>query len=318
MVPIKAIEYIRKVQFSPSTSDDCSGLKVEEVEGSETCENAKTSSLESSKFILWFQIFIFTIFVLAGQVVGTLLGRVYYEQGGHSRWIATLAQTAGFPILLPFICYPSSKNHNEQEELSVQQPSIFVRASNETGVSGEVSHKSLLIGFTAATFGSLGYALQFSLTELAFQKVFKSGTLKVVMKMSFFIGFFVTIASLTGLFASGNWRDLDKEMGEYRSGKLSYVINLVCTAISWQLYAVGSIGLVFKASSLFSNVIINLGTSVVPIFSMVFLKDIMTGLKVLSLLLGLWGYASYIYQHYLDDVEAKAAEVKSLADDDEF
>ncbi|KAK4347335.1 hypothetical protein RND71_033674 [Anisodus tanguticus] len=362
-------------------------LTFEEVEGSETCENAKTSSLESSKFILWFQIFIFTIFVLAGQVVGTLLGRVYYEQGGNSRWIATLAQTAGFPILLPFICYPSSKNHNEQEELSVQQPSIFVRASvyiflglfqvansmlftlgvqhlpastyslvsgsqlafnaltsfllngqkitpiilnsivllsfsssaiifqNETGVRGEVSHKSLLIGFTAATFGSLGYALQFSLTELAFQKVFKSGTLKVVMKMSFFIGFFVTIASLTGLFASGNWRDLDKEMGEYRSG---YVINLVCTAISWQLYAVGSIGLVFKASSLFSNVIINLGTSVVLIFAMVFLKDRMTGLKVLSLLLGLWGYASYIYQHYLDDVEAKAGEVKSLADDDEF
>lgn len=334
----------------------------------------------------------FTFFTLGGQAAGTLLGRVYYDQGAKSRWIATLAQTAGFPLLLPFICYPSPKNHitEQHDQLSVHQPSIFIRASayiflgllqvansmlftvgvqylpastyalingsqlafnaltsfllngqkitpiilnsvvllsfsssaiifqDETGDSREISRKSLLIGFTATIFGSLGYALQFSLTELAFQKVFKSSTLKVVVKMSFFIGLFVTFASLTGLFASGNWRDLEKEIGEYRTGKLSYVVNLVCTAISWQLYAVGSIGLVFKASSLFSNVIINLGTSIVPIFAMVFLKDKMSGLKVFSLLLGLWGYASYIYQHYIDDLEAKASEVKSSAEDDDF
>ncbi|KAH0699497.1 hypothetical protein KY290_014314 [Solanum tuberosum] len=311
---------------------------------------------------------------------------IYYEQGGKSIWIATLAQTAGFPILLPFIFYSSAKNHTEQP---VNSASIFVRASvyiflglfqvansmlftigvqylpvstyslisgsqlaftaltsfllnrqkitaiilnsvvllsfsssavifqNETGDSGEISQKTLLIGFTATTFGSLGYALQFSLTEVAFQKVFKSGTLKEVMKMSFFIGLFVTITSLTGLFASGNWNDLEKEIGEYRTGKLSYVINLICTAISWQLYAVGSVGLVYKASALFSNVIINLGSSVVPIFAMVFLKDMMSGLKVFSLLLGLWGYASYIYQHYLDDLEAKTSEVKSSDDQDD-
>ncbi|OIS98380.1 PREDICTED: probable purine permease 10 isoform X2 [Nicotiana attenuata] len=366
-------------------------LTFEEAEGTDTSENAKTSRLQSSKFILWLQIFIFTFFALAGQAVGTLLGRVYYEQGGQSRWIATLVQTAGFPILLPIICYPSATNHNERQ-LSIHQPSIFVRASvyiflglfqvansmlytvgvqylpastyslisgsqlafnaltsfllngqkitplilnsvvllsfsssvimfqNESSDSGEVSQASLLIGFAATTMGSLGYALQFSLTELAFQKVFKSGSLKVVMKMSFFIGLFVTLTSTAGLFASGNWKDLGKEMGEYRSGKLAYVMNLVFTAISWQMYAVGSIGLVFKASSLFSNVIINLGSSVVPIFAMVFLKDKMSGLKVFSLLLGLWGYASYIYQHYLDDLEAKAgAETKeSSVEDDDF
>ena len=267
-------------------------LTVEEAERTESSENADNSKFQSSKFMLWLQIFIFTFFVLGGQAVGTLFGRVYYEQGGKSRWLATLAQTAGFPILLPFICYPSPKNHNEDER-TTHHPSIFVRASvyiflglfqvvnsmsftvgvqylpastyslisgtqlafnaitsfflnghkitaiilnsvvllsfsssvvifqNETGDSGEISQKSLLIGFAVTTFGSLGYALQFSLTELAFQKVFKSITLKQVMKMSFFIGFFVTIASLIGLFASGNWRDLGKEMGEYRTGKSS-------------------------------------------------------------------------------------------------
>ncbi|XP_015066239.1 probable purine permease 10 isoform X3 [Solanum pennellii] len=330
-------------------------LTYEEAEETESSENAKNSSFQSSKFILWLQIFIFTFFTIGGQAAGTLLGRVYYEQGGKIRWIATLAQTAGFPILLPFIFYSETKNQNEQPV----NASVFVGASvyiflglfqvvnsmsftvgvqylpastyslisgtqlafnaitsfflnghkvtaiilnsvvvlsfsssavifqNETGDSGEISQKSLLIGFAVTTFGSLGYALQFSLTELAFQKVFKSSTLKEVTKMSFFIGFFVTIASLIGLFASGNWNDLEKEIGEYRRGKSSYFINLICTAISWQLYAVGSVGLVYKASALFSNVIINLGSSIVPIFAMLFLKDRMNGLKVFSLLLGL-------------------------------
>ncbi|CAN4082080.1 unnamed protein product [Withania somnifera] len=361
-------------------------LTFDEAQGTESSKNAQTRSLQSSKFILWLQIFIFTFFTLGGQAAGALLGRVYYDQGAKSRWIATLAQTAGFPFLLPLICYPSPKNHNEQQ-LSIHQPSIFVRPlvyiflglfqvansmlftvglqylpvstyslisgsqlaftaltsfflngqkitpiilnsivllsfsssviifQEETGDSGEISHKSLLIGFTATTLGSLGYALQFSLTELVFQKVFKSGTLKEVMKMSFFIGLFVTVTSIIGLFASGNWHNLETEMEEYGTGKLSYVINLVCTAISWQLYAVGSVGLVFKASALFSNVIINLGSSIGPIFAMVFLKDKMSGLKVFSLLLGIWGYASYIYQHYLDDLEAQ---VKSSAEDDHF
>ncbi|CAN4080153.1 unnamed protein product [Withania somnifera] len=358
-------------------------LTFEEPESS---ENAKPSSLQSNKFILWLQIFIFTFFTLGGQAAGTLLGRVYYDEGGKSRWVATLAQTAGFAFLLPFICYPSPKN----QQVINHQPCIFIRAfvyiflglfqvansmlftvgvqylpastyalisgsqlafnaitsfllngqkitpiilnsivllsfsssaiifQHETVESREISHKSLFIGFTVTTLGSLGYALQFSLTELAFQKVFKNGTLKEVMKMSFFIGLFVTLASLTGLFASGNWKDLEKEMGEYRTGKLSYFTNLVCAAISWQLYAVGSVGLVFKASSLFSNMIINLGTSIVPICAMVFLKDNMSGLKVFALLLGLWGYASYIYQHYLDDLETKSSEIKSSAEEDDF
>ncbi|KAF3667981.1 putative purine permease 9-like [Capsicum annuum] len=357
-------------------------LAVDETQVAESSEIAKNSSLQSSKLIQWLQVFIFTFFTLGGQAAGTLLGRVYYEQGAKSRWIATLAQTAGFPFLLPFLCYPSPKNHDDQQLSIDHQSSVLVRASvyiflglfqvansmlftvgvqylpvstyslisgsqlaftaltsfflngqkmtaiilnsivllsfsssviifrDETGDSGEISRKSLFIGFAATTLGSLGYALQFSLTELAFQKVFKSGTLKVVMKMSFYIGLLVTLTSSIGLFVSDEWNDLEKEMREFRSGKLSYVMNLVWTAVSWQLYAVGSVGLVFKASALFSNVIINLGGSVGPIFGMVFLKEKMSGLKVLSLLLGLWGYASYTYQHYLDDLEAKASEAK--------
>nr|GLL30250.1 probable purine permease 11 isoform X2 [Ipomoea trifida] len=69
-------------------------------------------------------------------------------------------------------------------------------------------------------------------------------------------------------------------------------------------YYVGSIALAFKVSSLFSNVVIRLATPVVPFLSVVFLGEEMNGLKVTALMLSLWGFASYIYQQYLDELKA--------------
>ena len=45
-----------------------------------------------------------------GQAATVLLRRFNYDQGGNSKWMATLVQTAAFPILLiPFFLIPSFK-----------------------------------------------------------------------------------------------------------------------------------------------------------------------------------------------------------------
>lgn len=59
------------------------------------------------------------------------------------------------------------------------------------------------------------------------------------------------------------------------------------------------------ASSLFSNVISTLGLPIVPIFSVIFFHDKLDGVKIVAMLLSLWGFVSYIYQHYLDDCKVK-------------
>ncbi|XP_010941192.1 probable purine permease 11 [Elaeis guineensis] len=56
----------------------------------------------------WLMIALNILFVLAGQTAGILLGRLYYNEGGNSKWMATLVQCAGFPILfLPLLLFPS-------------------------------------------------------------------------------------------------------------------------------------------------------------------------------------------------------------------
>nr|CAB3487393.1 unnamed protein product [Digitaria exilis] len=47
------------------------------------------------------------LMLLCGQTMGTLLGRLYYNSGGSSMWMATLAQSAGAPLLLvPLLLTP--------------------------------------------------------------------------------------------------------------------------------------------------------------------------------------------------------------------
>ncbi|XP_061368568.1 probable purine permease 10 [Gastrolobium bilobum] len=64
----------------------------------------------------------------------------------------------------------------------------------------------------------------------------------------------------------------------------------------------------FSVSSLYSNVTSTVSLAVTPIASVIVLHDNMNGVKIISMLLALWGFASYIYQNYLDDSRARSAQ----------
>ncbi|KAJ0081759.1 hypothetical protein Patl1_10126 [Pistacia atlantica] len=104
---------------------------------------------------------------------------------------------------------------------------------------------------------------------------------------------------------SGEWKGLSQEMEGFKLGKVSYLMTLIWTAVCWQVFSIGAIGLIFEVSSVFSNVISTLGLPVVPVLAVVFFKDKMSGLKVGALILAVWGFVSYVYQHYLDDCKSK-------------
>ncbi|CAN4091874.1 unnamed protein product [Withania somnifera] len=124
--------------------------------------------------------------------------------------------------------------------------------------------------------------------------------------MTIYESLVASFATLVVIFATGEWKNLRQEMDKFELGKKFYVLNLIGTAISWQVFTVGSTGLIFKVSSLFSNVISILGVPMAPVFYVLFLHEKMSGVKVISMFLAMWGFLSYMYQHYLDDLENKA------------
>ncbi|KAL0398371.1 UNVERIFIED_CONTAM: putative purine permease 10 [Sesamum radiatum] len=360
-------------------STDVNGVKDdEEVEKpQENGEIKRKSSFLSLRrpYKWWIQMVIYAVFVLAGQSVGTLLGRLYFDNGGNSEWMATLVQVVGFPILFPFQCIVTTKHDDVRTNTTKRFPlilasvyislGIFMAADcmlytiglqylpvttytlicasqlgfnavfsyflnrqkftpyivnslvlltissvllvfqADPGDSKKTAKNKYVIGFICTLAASAGYALMLSLTQLAFHKVIKKETLRAVIDMTIYQSVVATVIIVIGLFGSGEWRTLNREMEEFKSGKVSYVMNLLWTAISWQAFGVGCVGLIFKVSSLFSNVISILGLPVAPVLAVIFLHDKLTGLKAVSMLLAMWGFVSYMYQHYLDDLKMK-------------
>ncbi|GAV64935.1 TPT domain-containing protein [Cephalotus follicularis] len=330
--------------------------------------------LRNRRYKWWLLMAIYTFLVLSGQSVATLLGRLYYANGGSSIWMATFVQTAGFVVLLPFYFMYLLKNAKTTSSTSdnTDLPSSLVVAmvyislgvilagicvlyslgllylpvstyslicasqlafnaffayflnaqkftpliinslvlltisstllvfQNESITSNTVSRGKYMLGFICTLSASAGYGLMLSLTQLAFRKVFKKETVKAIFEMIVYQSIVATCLIVVGLFASGDWKILNREMDEFKLGKVSYLMTLVWIAISWQVYFIGAVGLIFEVSSLFANAIATLGLPLIPVLAVIVFKDSMNGVKVISMLLAIWGFVSYVYQHYLD------------------
>lgn len=324
----------------------------------------------------WFLVALNITFLLVGQAAAVLLGRFYYDQGGNSKWMATLVQTAGFPLLfIPLVLLPSSKSPtsstphsmtilsmiyfslgvliagdnmlysvgllyltastyslicatqlvfnavfsyfiNSQKFTALILNSVVVLSlsaaligvNDDTDVPSGVSKRKYIIGFLCTLAASAIYSLLLSLMQLTFQKVLKRETFSVVLEMQIYTSLVATCASIVGIFASGEWKSLHVEMESFGKGRAIYIITLVWTAVSWQVCSVGVVGLIFVVSSLFSNVISTLSLAVTPIASVIIFHDKMNGVKIVALLLAVWGFATYIYQNYVDDATAKRRE----------
>ncbi|QCD81467.1 Purine permease [Vigna unguiculata] len=338
----------------------------------------------------WLRVSLYIIFLLAGQSAATLLGRLYYDNGGNSKWMATFVQSAGFPVLFPLLFYFSTRKqdkltnelNNDSHKakpkfciivflylafgliltgdnlmysygllylplstysllcatqlgfnavfsfflnsqkftafifnsivlLTISASLLAIDADSEDQMG--LSREKHIIGFFCTIGASATFSLYLSLVQLSFEKVIKRETFTVVLDMQIYPSLIATCACVVGLFASGEWKSLKQESKDYEKGTVSYVMTLLWTAVTWQISSIGMLGLIFEVSSLFSNVIGTLSLPIVPILAVIFFHDKVNGVKFIALLLAVWGFMSYVYQHYIDHKKAKADRV-SLAE----
>ncbi|KAL2244699.1 probable purine permease 9 [Sesamum indicum] len=323
---------------------------------------------------MWFQMAIYSLLVLSGQSAATLLGRLYYEKGGKSKYIAALVQSAGFPFLLPFL-YIAARNNPTIQQTSPSKnlalPALYICfgtflafdcmlyavglmylpvstfsliCSSQLGFNaffsyflnsqkltplilnsivlltlstvllilqpdsstGAVIEGKYALGFICTLSGAAGYAFLLSAEQLAYGKILKRQTMKEILNVIFYESMVTTCALLVGLFGSEEWRSLKNEMEGFQLGKTLYAMILFSAALAWQVFAIGMVSLMLKISSLFANVVSTMNVPVVPVLAVVVFQDKMSGLKIVAMVLAVWGSLSYVYQQYLDDVKSRA------------
>ncbi|XWS16827.1 hypothetical protein CRYUN_Cryun33cG0013900 [Craigia yunnanensis] len=183
-------------------------------------------------------------------------------------------------------------------------------SKDEKDSGGKKEH---VIGFLCTVGASAAYALLLSLTQFSFEKILKKETFTVVFEMQIYTSLVSTFVCIVGLFSCSEWKKLNYEMETFKKGRVLYVLSLVGAALSWQICTVGVLGLIFLVSSLFSNVVSMLSLPFVPVVAVLFYHEKMDGVKIVAMLLTIWGFASYLYQQYLDDNKPKEKETGQIS-----
>lgn len=256
---------------------------------------------------MFLSVYVFLGFLLGGSCMLNAVGLLHLPVSTFS---LISASQLGFNALFSFFLNSQKITTyiaNSIILLTISSILLVFQPDDDSSSGGSSKGKGyVLIGFICTLFGSAGYALLLSSTERIFRKIMKKRTMKQVMNVVIWQSFFATCAILIGLFASGEWKWIKTEMQEYKLGKVSYVMTLVWNALLWQIYTIGLLSLIMRVSALFANVITTLSVPLIPVLALIVFDEKMNGVKVMSMILAIWGFLSYGYQQYLDEVKLKA------------
>jgi len=90
-------------------------------------------------------------------------------------------------------------------------------------------------------------------------------------------------------------QEIPKEASACELGQEKYHVAIIFSAILWQCFFMGAIGVTFCGSSLLSGIIIATLLPVTESLAVLFYHEKFHAEKAISLVLSLWGFFSYFY-----------------------
>lgn len=88
---------------------------------------------------------------------------------------------------------------------------------------------------------------------------------------------------------------ISREAKQFNLGEARYYLVVIWSAIIWQCFFVGAVGVIYLSSSLLSGIMIAVLLPVTEVLGVIFFKEKFSAEKGISLFLSLWGFVSYFY-----------------------
>lgn len=163
-----------------------------------------------------------------------------------------------------------------------------------------VTHNQYSLGFTLDVAASALHGLIFALSELVFIKFLGRESTHVILEQQTMVAFFGFVFTTIGVAVSGDFSVIRSESEGFVHGPVAYYMVLAWSAVAYQVGILGSVAILFCASTLLAGVLNAVRLPITTIASVIFLQDRMNGFKLLSLLLVAWGFGSYVYGGFKD------------------
>ncbi|XP_021813972.1 probable purine permease 5 isoform X1 [Prunus avium] len=309
----------------------------------------------------WILLVLSSAAMLIAFPASSLLSRVYYANGGTSKWIISWVAVAGWPltalILFPtyLVCktsptpltlkltfsyivlgllsaadnlmyayayaYLPASTASLLASSSLVFSALFgyllvknklnaaivnavvvitaamtiIALDSDSDRYGNVTDKQYIWGFVWDILGSALHGLIFALSELVFVKLVGRRSFHVVLEQQVMVSLFAFVFTTIGVIVSNDFQGMKYEARSFEGGKSSYYLVLIWSTISFQLGVLGSVAVLFLSSTVLAGVLNAIRVPLTSIAAVILLKDPMSGLKILSLVVTFWGFGCYIY-----------------------
>lgn len=157
------------------------------------------------------------------------------------------------------------------------------------------SARQYLVGFLMTVGAAFLYGFILPLMEFTYKKARQEITYALVLEIQMVMCLFATLFCTVGMLVNNDFQAIGKEARVFTLGEGKYYVAVVVTALVWQCFFLGAIGVIYCGSSLLSAIIIAVLLPVTEVLAVVFYKEKFQAEKGVSLVLSLWGFVSYFY-----------------------
>ncbi|KAJ3678406.1 hypothetical protein LUZ60_002209 [Juncus effusus] len=157
-----------------------------------------------------------------------------------------------------------------------------------------ITAKQYLLGFIFDILGSALHGLIFALSELIFIKILGRRSFHVVLEQQVMVSFIAFIFTSIGMVINGDFKAMRAESLGFKHGEVAYVMVIVWSAVMFQLGVLGGTGVIFLGSTVLAGVLNAVRVPITSVGAVIWFHDPMSGFKILSLVVTVWGFGSYI------------------------
>lgn len=311
----------------------------------------------------WLLLLLSSSGMLVAFPASSLLSRLYYANGGKSKWIISWTAVAGWPLtalfLFPmYVCGKASptplslklsisyiilgflsavdnlmyawayaylpastasllastslvfsalfgyfivKNKLNLSSINaiviITAGAVIIALDSESDRYEGITDTQYTLGFIWDILGSALHGLIFALSELVFVKILGRRSFHVVLEQQVMVSFAGFVFTTIGLIVNNDFQGMRSEASSFKHGEVSYAMVLTWAAITFQLGILGGTAVLFLASTVLAGVLNAVRVPLTSIAAVILFHDHMSGFKILSLIITVWGFGSYIVGH---------------------
>ncbi|KVH87992.1 probable purine permease 4 [Cynara cardunculus var. scolymus] len=215
-----------------------------------------------------------------------------------STWSLVLSSQLAFTLLLSILIVKQKITFLNVNCVILLTLGCVLLAMNSSGDRPEgLTREKYLIGFLTTVCAGLLFALYLPLMEKIYRKV---DCYAMVMEMQFLMELTATALATAGMAVAGGFKEMRHESDEvFDLGPTRYWLTVGFNVVTWQLSFMGAAGMVFLTTSLTGGICMTALMAMNVLGGVVVYGDDFKGPKVVSTVLCLWGFCSYVYGMYV-------------------